>query len=1528
MKRLPSRRFNVTALSLSLLLLTAMVVGGYGLNRLQRKRTSSVLLHVIDRAIEDKDWLKSSDYIYRYLSIHPDDVACKIKLADVVDRLAITKEDIQGVITLQHIAISACESTPGFAEEIPAIRSKMVDRLMSTARYEDALEQIAKLAGPRLDLELERKLALCRFRLFQENRSVNLAANSKTALPRWIAGMLELNVIDLLLKAYVDNPQNMDLGVALASVCLGDQSVLKGSVLAPESRDSLVARAISISDRLIAAHPRDPKAWLAHYEISAQKDNNVSDADLERALELAPDSPYVHKQVGTHYLTRAQSASVVSGNTRKQAWLDRADHCLRRAVELDSTPDPRIYESLGEVLAERGDSEAALEMWKQGCVACKDSITTNLHLNIVRSLLKSQKLDEAEEAHEALLQSIRRDSLAMSKSAVNTATRLAKQFKANLYLARGDYEPAVRAMEDVVFGTKELDQINQSEALAFLGSCFMKIGQTDRAAASYEQALSVLPATPSYHRGAACAWFAAKRYSEALKHLQCIENKTAYDWIQTCEVVLELQRTYVSDQAIWQVFDKGMAEAKRLLPNDPKLAKVQWTIDLFRLDASIQRAPLQERSKQFDNATLELAELCDRYPESIELIRFAIQRFRQWGRADEAERLLQSLKTEAPNDIDAAMSQANLLVQEGLKEYALQILEAKKKDAPEDPRLDIGIQQIRSATKDWDSALEGLSKIRGNKLSSLRRLYEAALDMPVVASETDLQKPDVLKSRIDAWCSRLERIESTLRKVEGEDGTEWRYVRGRRLLAAGSLDANFDVAELSDLAGTLDRNRPQWASAHILSGLLAERQGNLGQAVRDMTRAIKFGAHELAIFEKLTSMMYRQGMLSEAKVILDKLGELSNQSRQLSSLAMELAGDAQRDQLSVANSGVVARPNDPMAWLWLAQVTEVHSRNASPSVREKALAEAEAAFQKADELTEHRDIRVKNARFNYYHAIGDIDRAERIIQELTASPGMDDAIRFLSMAHMHLILEHEEAAIECFTEAVRYGADPVEMGNRVAQLWLNARKPNRAIEELERVLERVPNDAPTRRRLAALLADRGTALDWTRVDELLSATREENTPDDVRLQVLLLSRKGTANDLAKAQYLLELIVDDPSNRTDEDRFQLASLYLRSESLKLKENGESTETRQLADAAGRLLKMACNGPKANPKHIYAYADFLLKQDRYYDALEESDRLNKIEPESFTTKLLEARLQLANGMPAQAKETIMKWMNLQLESLNKENDVSKRSVPMVQAGQALMALKMPKDAESLLREAYRWDPGTAKDYVRNLLATDDLVVRKMAIDFLVERVKNEKTSEFASVLVGVLKASEADPRLATATQEAVAQIDTGKIADPQLLKALADHWIWQGKEVSAIETFRRIIELRPNDIVALNNLANLLAEQPNGTAEALQHIERAIEIAGENPVLLDTKGTVLLLGERYLEAVQVLRLAEAKEPSDPRILLHLFIALKGALNSSDPGSVTDADVEAVANRINLEQLRKYPLTRGDQTEADRLAKSRGK
>jgi len=1306
----------------------------------------------------------------------------------------------------------------------------------------------------------------------------------------------------------------MELGVSLANVCLGDPALLQGSVLAAESKETRIARAVAISDRLVAAHGRDPNAWLAHYEIASYKDRNFSDADLERAIALAPDSPIVLKQVGIHFLNRAKSVVLLAGDSRKNAWLDRAEECLRSVIRTGATPDPSVYVALGEVFQERGEIESALEIWEEGSERCKRGITTDIQLNIVQLLLRMNRLDEAEHQLALMDAAIRRDSNSMPNDNLGTANRLAKQFWANYYLARGDYQPAVLAMEQVVYGAKEMNSLNQAEASAFLGSCFMKLGQWDRAAASFEHSISILPGSPEYHREAAGAWFAAQRFSESLKQLQTIENKTAFDWIQIAEVILDLQRGITAEPSLWLLFDKAMSEARRLMPNDPKLSTKPWTLDIFKIDASLLRRINKDRSQAIENSATELIALCEAHPNSVELKRFAIRRLRSWGNADAVNQLLDSLKRTTSKDIESLLVQADFLLQEGLKQDALRILEERLQEEPSNERVKQVILNVNSATNDWSTNLESLKNLRGNKLPGLRHHYELALDAPVVAYESDLQRPEVLKKQVDVWCSRLEQIENLLKELEGDDGSEWRYVRGRRLLAAGSVETNFDFSELADLAGSLDRKRPQWASTHILLGLLAERQGNLLQAIRELNRAVVYGTHELVVFEKLTELMYRQGMLSEANIVLDKLGDLSNQSRRLSSLAMELAGGAERDQLAVANSGVLARPNDAMAWVWLAEVTEVHSRNAVDSVRASELEKAEQAFKKANELTQDKDLRIKNAQFNFYRSLGRYEEAEAVLEALQNGDGMDEAVRYRSMAQMHLSLNRYERAIECFRESISRGADPIEVGNRISQLWLSLGNRDQAIKQLEEVLESQPKDSSTRRRLAALLASRDTSSDWERVEELLSPTRTENTPDDVRMQVLLLSRKGTLADLKKAQYLLELIVEDPSNRTDEDRFQLASLYLRSERLIVKNNGESSESKELLDAAGRLLKMSCTGSQPSPEYIYTYADFLLKQDRYYDALEEYERLAVLDRDGFSTALLKARLDMANGKEDQAKGSIMGWLEARLLPLAKDSDVAKRAIPMVQAGQALLAIQLPKDAEKLLREAYQWDPLAARDYVKNLLKTDDTVVRQMAMEFLPKRVQEAKTNEFAIMLAGILKTGEADTKLMASAEEVLSQMESVSTADPQLLRSLADLWLWQGKDRQAAETFRRIIELRPNDIIAMNNLANLLAEQPNGTEEALSYIDRAIELAGEKPVLLDSKGTVLSLGGRYAEAVEILKKADTNGQSDPRIQLHLYVALSRAERNDE--------AEVIRRRIDLALLQKYPLTRTDQAELEKL------
>jgi Flp pilus assembly protein TadD len=144
--------------------------------------------------------------------------------------------------------------------------------------------------------------------------------------------------------------------------------------------------------------------------------------------------------------------------------------------------------------------------------------------------------------------------------------------------------------------------------------------------------------------------------------------------------------------------------------------------------------------------------------------------------------------------------------------------------------------------------------------------------------------------------------------------------------------------------------------------------------------------------------------------------------------------------------------------------------------------------------------------------------------------------------------------------------------------------------------------------------------------------------------------------------------------------------------------------------------------------------------------------------------------------------------------------------------------------------------------------------------------------------------------------------------QLLLATAVMHVSRNQMAPAIDLLRRVIDLAPDHTLALNNLATLLGEQRGGRGEALQHIGRAIAIAGRKAALLDTQGTILLLDGDYKQAISCLEEAVAAGGTDPRYQFHLAAAYQKA------GRAHDA-------REALERSRSLGLDRALLTDSDR-------
>jgi tetratricopeptide (TPR) repeat protein len=100
---------------------------------------------------------------------------------------------------------------------------------------------------------------------------------------------------------------------------------------------------------------------------------------------------------------------------------------------------------------------------------------------------------------------------------------------------------------------------------------------------------------------------------------------------------------------------------------------------------------------------------------------------------------------------------------------------------------------------------------------------------------------------------------------------------------------------------------------------------------------------------------------------------------------------------------------------------------------------------------------------------------------------------------------------------------------------------------------------------------------------------------------------------------------------------------------------------------------------------------------------------------------------------------------------------------------------------------------------------------------------------------------------------------------LLNYLAALHNLQGDYPQAEAVYRRVLEADGRDATALNNLAWLLAFQPQNNADALKLIERAVEIAGPLPTLLDTRAVIHLAAGRVPSAIKDLEEALAESPT---------------------------------------------------------------
>jgi tetratricopeptide (TPR) repeat protein len=91
--------------------------------------------------------------------------------------------------------------------------------------------------------------------------------------------------------------------------------------------------------------------------------------------------------------------------------------------------------------------------------------------------------------------------------------------------------------------------------------------------------------------------------------------------------------------------------------------------------------------------------------------------------------------------------------------------------------------------------------------------------------------------------------------------------------------------------------------------------------------------------------------------------------------------------------------------------------------------------------------------------------------------------------------------------------------------------------------------------------------------------------------------------------------------------------------------------------------------------------------------------------------------------------------------------------------------------------------------------------------------------------------------------------------------------------------RALQLQPDNPVVLNNMAFYLAENGSNLDDALKFAQHAVQIRKDDPTFADTLGWIYTKKNMHDAAVQIFNNLVAKQPNNPTLRYHLGVALLG-------------------------------------------------
>jgi len=901
--------------------------------------------------------------------------------------------------------------------------------------------------------------------------------------------------------------------------------------------------------------------------------------------------------------------------------------------------------------------------------------------------------------------------------------------------------------------------------------------------------------------------------------------------------------------------------AIQLSPNNPEPVLLHLQARMQLLAAS--STPANDQSwQEIENQLSALQQAAkDTLDVKLTQLRLAINRSNFAG----AESLLTQLKQDHPSQLKVAIAEVELLAaQQKIDEAILKLNQTINQfpDSTEPVKfLAFLLAQQKQREKCQEVIKNALTRIQlplaqrelGLLLAESYVSWRQTDQLYPLLSELAHKLPnDILIKR---WLLSSEQVAKDTQKsqqlideiksLEGESGWQWRYEQAKAWFRAANFKDRYPQI-VSLLQENLLANPDDQANRLLLAATY-EQADDLQMAISTYRQALDRSPRDLRVIVPAVAALYKAKEYDQAEQILSRTSQEKLYHPQLQQFQYE--SYLRRGQLSSASDiledMLTSDPNNQDNSLSLALLKILQNK-------------FDEAAKLLDNLRKRDpsslDVMVAQIQLNL--------RQKKPQEALTLC---DQIVNNLNNASAHIIraqtfasLGQLDKAIEDLNHAVTIEPNNVKTWAARSDFYLATGRPDKAQADIQQALSLAPDNIQVQKRAVSLLFASGNPDKISQAKNILDKSLESN-PTDTQLQLIKargLLAEGTAPAIENATQILQKVTEEQPKEAD------AWALLGEILLKQGQPGKAVDTalRGLVHKPNdkTLLLLKALGEAARSPIL---------------AIPTLKELQTLDPNDVNTAILLANKYIEAGEPEKAVELLRNQLTLCTDATRRRCNIS-FAIALYKTGDKIESQKI---FDSLLNSEPN-DPAPILAQAR-LLKDDKLwnQVNQSAADWFQKHPNDTRTPvAIARELVTV-----EDTEAKKTAEEILNKVISKEPNSIDAMSILAMHLQLTERSDQSARLYQQILNLEPNNPVAINNLAWILCEEQSAFRKALELAEKGLKIAPNYIDLVDTRGVIYFRLGDFNKAIQdfttCIKLYPKESPSGIASRFHLARAI---------------------------------------------------